>query len=61
MSAEKEGEQKYLLQEVLPIITQEDPYMIRLFDQQKYIEIVKTTTIGWVEGISLLFFSFCCP
>ncbi len=28
MNAEEEGEQKHLLQEMLPIIAQEEPYMI---------------------------------
>jgi hypothetical protein len=32
MNAKEEGERRHLLQEVLPIIAQEDPYMIRLFD-----------------------------
>jgi len=45
-----------LLQEVLPIVTQEDPYMIRLLSQQIYIKIVKTITMGWVEGVNLPFF-----
>jgi hypothetical protein len=45
-----------LLQEVLPIIAQEDPYMIRMLGRQKYIKIVKMTTTRWVEGVSLLFF-----
>jgi hypothetical protein len=30
--------------------------MIGLFGQQKYIEIVKTIVVGWVEGVSLPFF-----
>jgi hypothetical protein len=41
---------------MLPIIAHEDPYMIQLCSQQKYIEIVKTTTTGWVQGVSLPFF-----
>jgi hypothetical protein len=32
MNAEEEGEQKHLLQEMLPIIAQEEPYMIWLFN-----------------------------
>jgi len=44
-----------LLQEVLPIIAQEDPYMIRLLDQQIYIKIVKMIAMGWVEGVKSSF------
>jgi hypothetical protein len=61
MNVEDEGEQRHLLQEVLPIIAQEDPYVIRLLSQQKYIDIVKTIASRWVEGVSLFFLSFCCP
>jgi hypothetical protein len=60
MNVEEEGEQRHLLQ-VLPIIAQEDPYVIRLLGQQKYINIVKTIASRWVEGASLFFLSFCCP
>jgi hypothetical protein len=56
MNVKEEGEQRHLLQEMLPIIAQEDPYMIRLFGQQKYIEIVKITSAGWAGGVSLPFF-----
>jgi len=56
MNAKEEGERRHLLQKMLPIIAQEDPYMIRLLSQQKYIKIVKTTIARWVEGISLPFF-----
>ncbi len=56
MNAKEEGERRHLLQKMLPIIEQEDPYMIWLFSQQKNIKIVKTTTVGWVEGVSLPFF-----
>jgi hypothetical protein len=45
-----------LLQEVLPIIAQEDPYMIRLLSQQIYIKIIKMIDVGWVEGVNLPFF-----
>jgi hypothetical protein len=60
MNAEEEGEQRHLMQEVLPIIAQEDPYMTCLLGQQKYIDIVKTTIAEWVEGVSIFFLSFCC-
>ncbi len=43
----RKGVKTNLLQEVLPIISQEDPYMIRLLGRQKYIDIVKTTEVGW--------------
>jgi hypothetical protein len=56
MNEEEEVGRRHLLQKVLPIIAQEDPYMIRLLDQQKYIKIVETTTTRWVEGVSLPFF-----
>ncbi len=56
MNVEKERQQRHLLQEVLPIIAQEDSYMILLLCQQKYIEIIKTTPARWVEGVSLPFF-----
>jgi hypothetical protein len=56
MNVEEEGEQRHLLQKVLPIITQEDMYMIQLLGRQKYIEIVKTTAAGWVEKVSVPFF-----
>jgi hypothetical protein len=61
MNAKEEGEQRHVLQEVLPIIAQEDPYMIQLFDRQKYIKIIKTIAAGWVEGVSRVFLSFCHP
>jgi len=61
MNIEEEGEQRHLLQEVLPIITQEDPYMICLLGQQKYVDIVKTIASRWVEGVNLFFLSFRCP
>jgi hypothetical protein len=60
MNTEEEGEQRHLMQEVLPIIAQEDPYMICLLGQQKYIDIVTTTIARWVEGVSIFFLSFCC-
>jgi len=41
---------------MLPIIAQEDPYMIWILGQQIYIKIVKTITMGWVEGVNLFFF-----
>jgi hypothetical protein len=41
---------------MLPIIAQEDPYMIRLFGRLKHIEIVKTTLARWVEEVNLPFF-----
>jgi hypothetical protein len=56
MNEEERGGRKHLLQKMLLKIAQEDPYMIRLLDQQKYIKIVKTTTAIWVEGVSLPFF-----
>jgi len=56
MNEEERGGRKHLLQKMLLKIAQEDPYMIRLLDQQKYIKIVKTTTTIWVEGVSLPFF-----
>jgi hypothetical protein len=43
----RRGVKTNLLQEVLPIISQEDPYMIRLLSRQNYIDIVKTTKVGW--------------
>ncbi len=36
-----EGDQKHLLHEVLPIYAQEDPYLIGLLGQEKYIDIIK--------------------
>jgi hypothetical protein len=48
------GGSEAILQKMLPIIAQEDPYMIQLFGQQNYIKIVKTTTIRWVEGMIVL-------
>jgi hypothetical protein len=33
--------------------------MIQLLNQQKYIKIVETTTVKWVEDVNLPF--FCCP
>jgi len=41
MQAAMEGDRKHLLHEVLPIHTQEDPYLISLLGQEKYIDIVK--------------------
>jgi hypothetical protein len=41
MQASMEGDRKHLLQEVLPIYTQEDPYLIGLLGKEKYIDIVK--------------------
>jgi hypothetical protein len=61
MNVEEEGERRHLLQEVLPIIAQEDPCVICLLGQQKHIEIVKTIASRWVEGVNLFFLSFRCP
>jgi hypothetical protein len=58
VNANKEREQNFFFEKLLPIITQEDPYMICLLGRQKYIDIVKTIVIGWVEGVNLFFFSF---
>jgi hypothetical protein len=44
------------MQEVLPIIAQEDPYMLHLLGRQKYIDIVKTTIVEWVEALSSFLF-----
>jgi hypothetical protein len=41
MQAGMEGDRKHLLNEVLPIHTQEDPYLIGLLGQQKYIDMIK--------------------
>jgi hypothetical protein len=57
-NAKEEGEQRHVLQEILPIIAQEDPYLIRLLGQQKYIIIVKTTIVRWVERVNPFFLSF---
>jgi len=51
----KRGSETFVTKNVA-IIAQEDPYMIRLLGQQKYIKIVKTTVARWVEGVSLPFF-----
>ncbi len=54
----RDGERGHLLQKVLSIFAQEDPYMIHLLGRYKYIDIVKTTVIGWVEGVSFLLLHF---
>jgi hypothetical protein len=45
MATNKEGERMCLLQNVLSIIVQKDPYMIHLLGRQKYINIVKSASI----------------
>jgi hypothetical protein len=57
-NAKEEREQRHVLQEILPIIAQEDPYLICLLGQQKYINIMKTTAVRWVERINPFFLSF---
>ncbi len=42
----------------MPIIAQEDPYMIHLLGRLKYINIVKSATTRWLEGVSLPFHIF---
>jgi len=58
MATNKEREHKCLLQEVLLLITQEDPNMIRLLGQHKYIDIIKSASTRWLEGVSLPFHYF---
>ncbi len=41
---------------MLPIIAQEDAYVIQLLNQQIYNKIVKTIAMGWVEGVHLPLF-----
>jgi hypothetical protein len=63
MVTNKEGEHRRSFQEVLLIIVQKDPYMIHLLGQQKYINVAKSTSIRWLERVSLPFhyyFSFHC-
>jgi hypothetical protein len=63
MATNKQTKCRRLLQKVLPIIVQEDPYMIRLLGRHKYINIVNLTSIRWLERVGLPFhyyFSFHC-
>ncbi len=55
MQACMERNHKHLLQEVLPIYTQEDPYLISLLSWQKYIDIVNKAPTRWVDGVCILF------
>jgi len=58
----------YLVQELLPIHAQEDPYMIQLLGCQRYINIVSNVPIRWVVGVcsslkfcsSLFFYHSIC-
>jgi hypothetical protein len=58
----------HLIQELMPIHTSEDPYMIQLLGRQSYIDIVFNAPIGWEArvcsslkfGSSLLFYHFVC-
>jgi hypothetical protein len=47
-----EGDRHYLLRKALPIYAQEDPYMIKFLNQQKYIDIV-TQVVGWIDGVCI--------
>jgi hypothetical protein len=47
-----EGDRHYLLSKALPTYAQKDPYMIKFFGQQKYINIV-TKVVGWIDGICI--------
>ncbi len=58
MHRKGEGERGHLMLEALPIFAQEDPYMISLLGRQKYIDIVTTAAVGWVEGVCFLFLLF---
>jgi hypothetical protein len=52
-----------LLLKVLPVFALQDPYMIGLLGQQKYIDIVKQSLDGWKRCAVLFFFPFlysCC-
>lgn len=51
--ASMEGDHKHLLHEVLLIYTQEDPYLISLLGQEKYIDIIKKAPTRWVEGVCI--------
>jgi hypothetical protein len=60
----RDGERRHLLQKALSIFVQEDPYMVRLLRNHKYIDIVNSKT-RWVKGVSFFFFYFylsrvCC-
>lgn len=57
-NAKEKGKRRRVLQKILPIIAQEDPWLIRLLGQQKYINIVKTTIVRWVERVNPFFLSF---
>jgi hypothetical protein len=57
-NAKEEEERRRVLQEILPIIAQEDPYLICLLGQPKYINIVKTIVVRWVERVIPFFLSF---
>jgi hypothetical protein len=41
MQASMEGDWKHFIQNVLSIYAQEDPYLIGLLGQEKYIDIIK--------------------
>jgi len=58
MAINKHRKHKRLLQEALLLIVQEDPYMIRLLGRHKYIDIIKSTSTRWLEGVSLPFLFF---
>ncbi len=63
MARNKQRKCMRLLQEVLSIIAQEDPYIICLLSWHKYIDIVKSTITRWLEGVTLpfhYFFPFHC-
>jgi len=47
------GDRHYLLPEALPIYAQEDPYMIILLGQQKYIDIVTKAPVRWIDGVCI--------
>jgi len=58
MHRKGEGERGHLMLEALPIFAQEDPHMIGLLGRQKYIDIVTTAAVGWIEGVCFLFLLF---
>jgi hypothetical protein len=47
-----EGDKEHLLIEVLPTLALADPNMINLLGCKEYVDLISTTPVRWVLGVS---------
>jgi hypothetical protein len=52
MHSIREGDKEHLFSKVLPNLALTDPNMINLLGRKKYVDLISTTPIGWVLGVS---------